>query len=76
MYCGTIFRDFGSTQMTRVSFFPDGKRNGSDSEESDCIDCCVVSIHTLSILLVYRKNNVATSFSILLPGLLHFSLPR
>lgn len=62
--------------MTHVSSFPNSKKNGSDSEESDCIDCCVVSVHALSILLVYRKNSVATSFSVLLPGLLHFSLSR
>lgn len=76
MHCGTIFRGFGSTQMTCVYSFPNSKRNRSDTEESDPIDCCVLSIHTPSSLLVYRKNSVITSFSFLLPDLLHFSLSR
>lgn len=62
--------------MTGVSSFPNSKRNRSDSEESDPIDWCVVSMHTPSSLLVYRKNNVITSFSFLLPDLLHFFLSR
>lgn len=56
MHHGTIFRDFGSTQMTCVSSFPNSKRNGSDSEESDPIDCCVVSMHTPRSLLVECNN--------------------
>ena len=65
MHCGTILRDFGSTQMTCVSSFPNSKRNGSDSKDSDPIDCCVLSMFTLSSLLVCRKkkcNNIIFLF--------------
>lgn len=49
--------------MTCVSSFPNSKRNRSDSQESDPIDCCVVSMHAPSSLLVYRTCNVRTALS-------------
>ena len=66
----------GRLGMTCVYSFPNSEKNRCDSEESDPIDSCVVSMHTPSCLLVYRKDNTITSFSFLLPDLLHFLLSR